>query len=162
MSSRFVNPAIEAVPPSAIRRFFDIAGTIKDVISLGVGEPDFITPFAVRNTAIDSLLDGETQYTTNAGIFPLREEIAHYLHTRFEATYAPDSEVLVTVGASEAIDIALRVLVRPGDEVLIPEPCYISYQACTRFALGVPVSVPTRTGTHPSCSGPSNCTCTPL
>jgi aminotransferase len=143
MSSRFVNPAIAAVPPSAIRRFFDITGTMKDVISLGVGEPDFVTPFAVRNTAIDSLLDGETQYTTNAGILPLREEIVHYLQTRFEVSYVPDSEVLVTVGASEAIDIALRVLVRPGDEVLIPEPCYISYQACTRFALGVPVNVPT-------------------
>ena len=144
MSSRFVNPAISAVPPSAIRRFFDIAGTMKDAISLGVGEPDFVTPFPVRNTAIDSLLDGETSYTANAGILPLREEISWYLKNRFQLEYAPEDEVLVTVGASEAIDIALRALVRPGDEVLIPEPCYISYQACTLFASGVPVSVPTR------------------
>ena len=144
MSSRFVNPAISAVPPSAIRRFFDIAGTMKDAISLGVGEPDFVTPFPVRNTAIDSLLDGETSYTANAGILPLRQEISWYLKNRFQLEYAPEDEVLVTVGASEAIDIALRALVRPGDEVLIPEPCYISYQACTLFASEVPVSVPTR------------------
>lgn len=144
MSSRFINPAINAVPPSAIRRFFDIAATMKDAISLGVGEPDFITPFPVRNSAIDSLLDGETQYTANAGIFPLREEIARYLSNRFDVSYEPASEVLVTVGASEAIDIALRSLVQPGDEVLIPEPCYISYQACALFAGGVPVAVPTR------------------
>ena len=144
MSSRFVNPAISAVPPSAIRRFFDIAGTMKDAISLGVGEPDFITPFPVRNSAIDSLLDGETQYTANSGILPLRKEIANYLSTRFLLRYDPEYEILVTVGASEAIDIALRALARPGDEVLIPEPCYISYQACTLFAGAVPVPVPTR------------------
>lgn len=144
MSSRFINPAINAVPPSAIRRFFDIAATMKDAISLGVGEPDFITPFPVRNSAIDSLLDGETQYTANAGILPLREEIARYLSDRFDVSYDPASEVLVTVGASEAIDIALRSLVQPGDEVLIPEPCYISYQACALFAGGVPVAVSTR------------------
>lgn len=144
MSSRFINPAINAVAPSAIRRFFDIAATMKDAISLGVGEPDFITPFPVRNSAIDSLLDGETQYTANAGIFPLREEIARYLSDRFDVSYDPANEVLVTVGASEAIDIALRSLVQPGDEVLIPEPCYISYQACALFSGGVPVAVPTR------------------
>ena len=143
MSSRFVNPAINAVPPSAIRRFFDVAATMQDAISLGVGEPDFITPFPVRNSAIDSLLDGETQYTANAGILPLREEIAHYLAHRFQVQYDPLTEVLVTVGASEAIDIAMRVLLQPGYEALIPEPCYISYQACTQFAGGVPVAVPT-------------------
>ena len=144
MSERFVNPAINAVPPSAIRRFFDVAATMKDAISLGVGEPDFITPFPVRSTAIDSLLDGETQYTTNAGIRPLREEIALYLKARFGLSYDAENEILVTVGASEAIDIAMRAIVRPGDEVLIPEPCYISYQACALFAGGVPVYVPTR------------------
>lgn len=144
MSAHFINPAISAVPPSAIRRFFDIAGTMKDAISLGVGEPDFVTPFPVRNTAIDSLLDGETQYTANSGLLPLRNEIAYYLNNRFDVAYDPNSEVLVTVGASEAIDLALRVLLRPGDEVLIPEPCYISYRACALFAGGVPVDVPTR------------------
>lgn len=143
MSERFINPAISAVPPSAIRRFFDVAATMKDAISLGVGEPDFVTPFPVRNSAIDSLLDGETSYTTNAGILPLREEISFYLKTRFHLDYSPINEILVTVGASEAVDIALRALIRPGDEVLIPEPCYISYQACTLFAGGKPVSVPT-------------------
>ncbi len=143
MSERFINPAVSAVPPSAIRRFFDIAGTMKDAISLGVGEPDFVTPFPVRNSAIDSLLDGETSYTANAGIQPLREEICHYLKTRFHLSYSPKDEVLVTVGASEAIDIAMRALVRAGDEVLIPEPCYISYQACALFAGASPVSVPT-------------------
>lgn len=144
MSQRFINPAISAVPPSAIRKFFDVAGTMKDAISLGVGEPDFITPFPVRNSAIDSLLDGETQYTANAGILPLRQEIVLYLKNRFSLDYRPEDEVLVTVGASEAIDIAFRALLRPGDEVLIPEPCYISYQACARFAGAVPVSVPTQ------------------
>ena len=143
MSSRFINPDVAAVPPSAIRRFFDSASTMKDAISLGVGEPDFVTPFPVRNSAIDSLLDGETQYTTNYGIMPLREEISRYLNDRFQINYDPASEILITVGASEAIDIALRSILSPGDEVLIPEPCYISYQACTRFAGGVPVQVHT-------------------
>ncbi len=143
MNGRFINPAISTVPPSAIRKFFDSASTMKDAISLGVGEPDFVTPFPVRNSAIDSLLDGETQYTTNYGILPLREEISRYLSERFEVGYDPLSEILVTVGASEAIDIALRAILSPGDEVLIPEPCYISYQACTRFAGGVPVQVHT-------------------
>lgn len=143
MSNRFINPDVAAVPPSAIRRFFDSASTMKDAISLGVGEPDFVTPFPVRNSAIDSLLDGETQYTTNYGIMPLREEISRYLNDRFQINYDPASEILITVGASEAIDIALRSILSPGDEVLIPEPCYISYQACTRFAGGVPVQVHT-------------------
>ncbi len=147
MSERFINPAVSAVPPSAIRRFFDVAGTMKNAISLGVGEPDFVTPFKVRNSAIDSLLDGETSYTTNAGIQPLREEIALYLKERFGLSYSPHTETLVTVGASEAIDIAMRALVSPGDEVLIPEPCYISYGACAMFAGGTPVYVPTRAET---------------
>ncbi len=143
MSERFINPAVSAVPPSAIRRFFDSASTMKNAISLGVGEPDFVTPFPMRNAAIDSLLDGETQYTTNYGLIELREEISRYLSDRFEISYDPRREVLVTVGASEAIDIALRAVLMPGDEVLIPEPCYISYQACARFAGGVPVQVHT-------------------
>lgn len=143
MSQRFINPAISAVPPSAIRKFFDVASTMKDAISLGVGEPDFITPFPVRNSAIDSLLDGETQYTANAGILPLRQEIATYLKSRFSLDYQPEDEVLVTVGASEAIDIAFRAILKPGDEVLIPEPCYISYQACALFAGAKPIPVPT-------------------
>lgn len=143
MSERFINQNVAAVPPSGIRRFFDIASTMKDAISLGIGEPDFITPFPIRSSAIDSLLDGETQYTANYGLIALRREIAHYLDTRFHVSYDPEKEVLVTVGASEAIDIAMRALLEPGDEALVIEPCYVSYRACVRFAGGIPVVVKT-------------------
>ena len=115
MSSRFVSPRVAAVPPSGIRRFFDVAGTMKDAISLGVGEPDFVTPYHIRNAAIDSLLDGETQYTPNRGLLSLRREIALYLEKRFGVSYDPEQEIMVTVGASEAIDLALRVCIQPGD-----------------------------------------------
>ena len=118
MSSRFISPRVAQVPPSGIRRFFDIAGTMKDAISLGVGEPDFVTPYHIRSAAIDSLLDGETQYTPNRGLLSLRKEIAEYLRIRFQVSYDPEKEILVTVGASEAIDLALRVCLRPGDEVI--------------------------------------------
>ncbi len=143
MSQRFVAPHVAQVPPSGIRRFFDIAGTMKGAISLGVGEPDFITPYHIRNAAIESLLDGETQYTPNMGLLSLREEIALYLSERFHVSYDPLKEIMVTVGASEAIDLALRVCLRPGDEVIIPDPGYVSYAPCVTFAGGVPVSVPT-------------------
>ena len=141
--SSFVSPHVAQVPPSGIRRFFDIAGSIKDSISLGVGEPDFVTPYHIRSAAIDSLLDGETQYTPNRGLPALRQEIARYLENRFQVSYDPDQEILVTVGASEAIDLALRVCVRPGDEVILPDPGYVSYAPCVTFAGGVPVPVPT-------------------
>ena len=144
MSSRFVSPRVAAVPPSGIRRFFDVAGTMKDAISLGVGEPDFVTPYHIRSAAIDSLLDGETQYTPNKGLLPLRQEIAGYLQDRFQVSYDPDQEIMVTVGASEAIDLALRVCLRPGDEVILPDPGYVSYAPCVIFAGGTPVPVPTR------------------
>ncbi len=144
MNSRFINPAISAVPPSGIRRFFDVAGTMPDAISLGVGEPDFVTPYHIRNAAIESLLDGQTQYTPNLGILPLRKEISLYLEKRFGVSYAPENEILVTVGASEAIDIALRVCVRPGDEVVVPDPGYVSYAPCVQFAGGVPVAAVTK------------------
>ena len=107
MSSRFVSPRIAQVPPSGIRRLFDIAGTMKGALSLGVGEPDFITPYHIRSAAMDSLLDGETQYTPNLGLLSLRREIADYLSLRFSVSYDPEKEILVTVGASEAIDLAL-------------------------------------------------------
>ncbi len=144
MSSRFVNPAVAQVPPSGIRRFFDVAGTMKDAISLGVGEPDFITPYHIRSAAIDSLLDGETQYTPNRGLLSLRKEIDLYLTERFQVSYDPETEIMVTVGASEAIDLALRVCVRPGDEVILPDPGYVSYAPCVTFAGGVAVPVATR------------------
>ena len=141
---RFLNPAVAAVPPSGIRRFFDLASTMKDAISLGVGEPDFKTPYPIRNVSINSLVDGETQYTPNRGLPSLRKEIALYLSGRYGISYDPETEILVTVGASEAIDLALRAMISPGDEVLVPEPCYVSYAPGVVFAGGVPVPVPTR------------------
>ena len=144
MSERFVRPRVAQVPPSGIRRFFDIAGTMKDAISLGVGEPDFVTPYHIRSAAIDSLLDGETQYTPNRGLLSLRKEISEYLRLRFGVSYDPEKEILVTVGASEAIDLALRVSLRPGDEVILPDPGYVSYAPCVTLAGGTPVPVPTR------------------
>ena len=122
MYDKFINQSVAAVPPSGIRRFFDIAATMKDAISLGVGEPDFVTPYHIRNAAINSIIDGETQYTGNRGLPQLLEEIAYYMEHRFQVKYDPKREILVTVGASEAIDIALRAMVGPGDEVLVPSP----------------------------------------
>ena len=141
---RFLNARITAVPPSGIRRFFDLAAGMKDTISLGVGEPDFKTPYAIRNVAIESLVDGETQYTSNRGLPELREEISLYMSGRYGLSYRPDSQILVTIGASEAIDLALRVLTSPGDEVLVPEPSYVSYSPGVVFAGGTPVGVETR------------------
>ena len=141
---RYLNRAIAAVPPSGIRRFFDLASTMKGVISLGVGEPDFVTPYHIRNAAIDSLLRGETSYTPNRGLLELREEISLYLDGRFGVKYDPATEMTVTVGASEAIDTALRAILEPGDEVLVPEPSYVSYSPSVIFAGGTPVGVLTR------------------
>jgi aminotransferase len=141
--SRYWNPDIAAVPKSGIRKFFDIVQTMPGAISLGVGEPDFVTPYHIRNAAIDSLLDGETQYTSNWGKLSLRTEIAHYLQTRYGLGYDPAREVLVTVGASEGIDLAMRALLRPGDEVLVPEPSYVSYRPSVIFGGGVPVPIKT-------------------
>ena len=141
--SRYLNQTILAVPKSGIRKFFDVAATMPGAISLGVGEPDFVTPYHIRNAAINSLLDGETAYTSNWGLLSLREEIARYMQGRYHLTYDPGKEILVTVGASEGIDLSLRVLMNPGDEVLIPEPSYVSYAPGVVFAGGVPVPVPT-------------------
>ncbi len=141
---RFINPSIAAVPPSGIRRFFDLAATRKDTISLGVGEPDFKTPYHIRDAAINSLIDGQTQYTANRGLPELRREISIYLESRYGISYNPDKEILITIGASEAIDLALRTLCSPGDEVLIPEPSYVSYSPGVIFAGGKPVPVVTR------------------
>lgn len=140
---RYLNPDIAAVPPSGIRRFFDLASTMKDAISLGVGEPDFVTPYHIRNAAIDSILDGETQYTPNRGLLSLRQEISHYLAQRYQTPYDPETEIVVTVGASESIDVALRAILTPGDEVLVPEPSYVSYSPSVIFAGGKPVGVVT-------------------
>ncbi len=140
---QYLNPRVAAVPPSGIRRFFDLAATMKGTISLGVGEPDFITPYHIRNAAINSIVDGETQYTANRGLLPLRQEIAWYLEHRYNLTYNPETQVLVTVGASESIDVGLRAIVSAGDEVLVPEPSYVSYSPSVIFAGGNPVGVVT-------------------
>lgn len=135
------NPLAKTVcelEPSGIRRFFDAAGTMENVLSLGVGEPDFDTPWHIREEGIYSLEKGRTFYTSNAGLAELKKEISRYLERRFSLSYTPD-EVLVTVGGSEAIDIAFRAMLDPGDEVIIPEPCFVSYLPCVKMAGGVPV-----------------------
>ncbi|WP_024344897.1 aminotransferase class I/II-fold pyridoxal phosphate-dependent enzyme [Lacrimispora indolis] len=132
---------IVEIPPSGIRKFFDIVSEMKDAISLGVGEPDFDTPWHIREEGIYSLEKGRTFYTSNAGLKELKVEICSYLSRRFAVTYDPDHEVMVTVGGSEAIDIALRAMLNPGDEVLIPQPSYVSYVPCTILANGVPVII---------------------
>lgn len=129
------------IEPSGIRRFFDIANTMEDVISLGVGEPDFDTPWHVREEGIYSLEKGRTFYTANSGLLELREEICRYLQRRFSLSYHSD-EVVVTVGGSEAIDISFRAMLDPGDEVIIPEPCFVSYLPCVKMAGGIPVRLP--------------------
>lgn len=130
-----------SIEPSGIRRFFDIASEMKDVISLGVGEPDFDTPWHIRDEGIYSLEKGRTFYTSNSGLKELREEISNYLLRRYHLRYDPAGEILVTVGGSEGIDIALRAMLNPGDEVLIPQPCYVSYLPCAVLADGVPVTI---------------------
>ena len=139
-----INQRVANVPPSGIRKFFDIVRQMPDAISLGVGEPDFVTPWQIRDAAIQSIEEGRTQYTSNWGLESLREKIAAYLRMRCHVAYSPMDEVLVTVGASEGIDLALRALVCPGDEVLIPEPSYVSYAPCVTFAGGTAVPVVTR------------------
>ncbi|CAM3835462.1 aminotransferase class I/II-fold pyridoxal phosphate-dependent enzyme [Cohnella lubricantis] len=141
----YLASAARSIPPSGIRRFFDLVSASKDssIISLGVGEPDFVTPWRYRDAAVYSLEKGKTQYTSNAGMPELREAIAHYLHDRFQLTYDPAHEMLVTVGGSEAIDLALRALVEPGDEVLVPEPTYLPYSPISTLSGGVPVGIET-------------------
>lgn len=131
------------VPPSGIRKFFDIVSEMKDAISLGVGEPDFTTPWAYNDAAIYSLRQGHTHYTSNWGLLELRRAIAGYLENRFELKYDPKDEILVTVGASEGIDLALRALVEPGDEVIAPDPTYVSYAPGIAFAGGTCVPLQT-------------------
>ena len=129
------------IRPSGIRKFFDIVSEMKDAISLGVGEPDFDTPWHIRDEGIYALEKGRTFYTSNAGLKELREEISKYIAERQKVVYDPLKEIMVTVGGSEAIDMALRCMLNPGDEVIIPEPCYVSYVPCTKMADGVPVII---------------------
>lgn len=136
-----LNSRVVEIEPSGIRKFFDIVSEMTDAISLGVGEPDFDTPWKVRDEAIYSLEQGRTFYTSNAGLKELKEEIAKYLNRRFELEYDPYEEMLMTVGGSEAIDIALRAMLEPGDEVLIPQPSFVCYVPCTIMANGTPVTI---------------------
>ena len=136
-----LSTSVQSIAPSGIRKFFDIAAQMDDVISLGVGEPDFITPWAIRESCVYGLERGYTSYTANRGMPELREEISKHYKRRYNLDYNADKNILVTVGVSEALDIALRAVIEVGDEVLIPEPCYVSYQACTILAGGVPVPV---------------------
>ena len=142
--SKIVSPVVSALPPSGIRKFFDIVSEMKDAISLGVGEPDFTTPWSIREEGIYSLEKGQTHYTANAGLMELREAICDYNERKFGVTYNPKNEVLVTVGGSEAIDLMIRAMIRPGDEVLIPEPCFVCYKPCTIMAGGIPVPIETK------------------
>lgn len=136
-----VSPIVRSIPPSGIRRFFDIVAEMSGVISLGVGEPDFVTPWHIRESCVHGLQRGYTAYTSNYGLLELRQEIAKMIEADYGVTYNPKCEALVTVGVSEALDLAMRAILSPGDEVLVPEPCYVSYQACVTLAGGKPVSV---------------------
>ena len=138
----FICDKIKKIKPSGIRKLFDIANEIPDVISLGVGEPDFDTPWHIREEGIYSLNKGRTFYTSNAGLPELREEIAKYMDRKYDIKYDPKHEVLLTVGGSEAIDAALRAVLNPGDEVIFPQPCFVSYEPCVLLSDGVPVPIP--------------------
>ncbi len=139
--SKYLNSKVQTIKPSGIRRFFDIAAEMKDCISLGVGEPDFATPLVAREAAVRSIEKGVTQYTSNQGLLELRVSIAKYLSERENVTYDPKTEIILTVGASEGIDLALRGLISEGDEILVPEPSYVSYTPTVIMAGGVPVPI---------------------
>ncbi len=141
---KLMNNTACSIPPSGIRKFFDIAAEMEDAISLGVGEPDFVTPWHIRDEGIYSLEKGMTYYTSNSGLKELREEICNYLNRRFSLKYDAKSQVLVTVGGSEAIDLCVRSLVQPGDEVIIPEPSFVCYKPIAQLAGGVPVTIKTK------------------
>lgn len=134
---------VSSIPPSGIRKFFDLLSSMEGVISLGVGEPDFVTPWQIRESAIYALEKGYTMYTSNSGLPQLRQELAKYLESSYGLNYNPESELLITVGVSEGFDLALRAILNPGDEVIMPDPCYVAYPACTTLAGGIPIQVPT-------------------
>ena len=138
-----ISDTVQSVPPSGIRRFFDLANELEDVISLGVGEPDFVTPWHIRESCIHALEQGHTSYTSNQGLLELREEIAGTLRRDHSLNYDPNEEILITTGVSEGIDLAMRAILNRGDEVIISEPCYVSYVPTVIFAGGVPVTVAT-------------------
>lgn len=138
-----LSKTVQETKQSGIRRFFDIASTMDDVISLGIGEPDFVTPWSIRESCVYGLERGYTSYTSNKGMYELRHAITHMFKKRYDVAYDPETDALIAVGVSEAVDLAMRALINPGDEVLIPEPCYVSYAACATLAGGKAVAVPT-------------------
>ncbi|HJW84343.1 MAG TPA: aminotransferase class I/II-fold pyridoxal phosphate-dependent enzyme, partial [Anaerolineae bacterium] len=139
-----ISKRVASVPPSGIRRFFDIAATMKDVISLGIGEPDFITPPNILEAGIASLRRGDTHYTSNSGTLELRRALSEHLQRRYGVSYDPEAELLITVGVSEALYLALTAILDPGDEVIVPQPCFVAYTAEVTFAGGVPAPIATR------------------
>ena len=141
--SKVLNKTVTELKPSGIRKFFDIASTMEDVISLGVGEPDFQTPWQIRKAGINSLERGRTKYTSNKGLNQLLNEISKYTERKYSLKYNPENEILVTVGGSEAIDAVIRATVNPGDEVILPSPFWVSYIELIRMAGGVPVIIET-------------------
>lgn len=143
VSSSYISHKVNDIPPSGIRKFFDLLSSVEGVISLGIGEPDFVTPWHIREAAIYSLEKGYTMYTSNQGLPELRQELAKYLESYCGLSYDPDNELLITVGVSEGLDLALRAILNPGDEVIMPDPCYVAYPACTSLAGGIPILVPT-------------------
>jgi len=144
VSSRYLAKHVTGLKPSGIRKFFDIVATMDDVISLGIGEPDFTTPDSILEAGIHSLKAGETHYTSNAGIYELREAVVHHLQNLYDVSYDPASEIVITVGVSEALYLAMNAILEPGDEVIIPTPCFVSYQAEVILAGGLPVELPSR------------------
>ena len=144
MSSRYLAKHVTALKPSGIRKFFDIVATMDDVISLGIGEPDFTTPDSILEAGIHSLKAGETHYTSNTGIYELREAVVHHLQNLYNVSYDPASEIVITVGVSEALYLAMNAILEPADEVIIPTPCFVAYQAEVILAGGVPIELPSR------------------
>ncbi len=141
--SKILSAKSQSLKPSGIRKFFDMLGGMDDVVALTVGQPDFVTPWHIREAGIESLEMGKTYYTSNSGLLEMRNEISNYLKRRFDLSYDPEHEIVVTVGGSEAIDMTMRALIDPGDEVIIPTPCFVCYDPLCRMADGVPVSVVT-------------------
>jgi len=138
-----ISQKVATLPPSGIRKFFDLLSSLEDVISLGIGEPDFVTPWHIREAGTYSLEKGYTMYTSNSGMPELRQELASYLELRYGLSYHPENEILITTGSSEGLDLTLRAILNPGDEVIIPDPCYVAYPADIILAGGVPTLVPT-------------------
>jgi aminotransferase len=138
-----ISQKVATLPPSGIRKFFDLLSSVEDVISLSIGEPDFVTPWHIREAGIYSLEKGYTMYTSNSGMPELRQELASYLELHYGVSYHPEHEILITAGSSEGLDLVLRAIINPGDEVIIPDPCYVAYPADVILAGGVPILVPT-------------------